>query len=485
MDYQQSLDYLHHLIRFGWKPGLQRMDYLMKALGNPEQSLAAVHVGGTNGKGSTCAMTTTVLREAGYRVAAFTKPHLQHWNERMTIDGRHIPEEKVAELVTLLSGIVEGMEAHGVDHATEFEVTTAAMFKYFADEHVDLSIVEVGLGGTLDSTNVLPTPLASVITNVAYDHMDILGSTISEIAGHKAGIIKPGGLVITESQNPEVLRVIDRKVRENGARLWRVIPDGAEAGGVSDGGPPAADVPEVRAEAVVTYRGLAVNREGCRLDVTTPDATHHDLKVSLLGAHQMMNAATAVAVITALRRLGWEIDDESLRRGLETARWPGRLEVVQDDPLTIIDGAHNHDGAAVLRDAIERIFPDHRLTLVIGILADKEISTVLNELVPLAERVIVTRPDSSRAADPAVVAEEARRVAGVEAGAGRPAPADITVIEKPESAVRRALEEAGRGSADPLAPGGPRDPRPPLVLITGSLYLIGKIRGLWFDEVTW
>ncbi len=464
LDYQQAMNYLHGLARFGSKPGLQRMDYLLAALDHPERSLRAIHVGGTNGKGSTCAMTTTILREAGYRVAAFTKPHLQSYTERMTIDGRHIPREKVAELVTRLADMAEGMEAHGVDHATEFEVTTAAMLKYFADERVDLAVVEVGLGGLLDSTNVLPSPLVSVITNVDYDHTEVLGSTLTEIAGQKAGIIKPGGFVVTAAQAPEALAVIEARARQMGARLWRVEPEGRAA---PAGSAPRATDPR---PDLVTYHPLAVDRDGCRLAVTTPRESYGDLRVSLLGAHQVINAATAVAVIAALRERGVAVDDDSLRRGLAKARWPGRLEVVQRDPLVIIDGAHNHDGARVLRDAVTTIFPERRVTLVIGILADKQIPAVLGELVPMAEKVIVTRPDSPRAADPAAVAAEVRRLAGSAAGAGVATP--VRVIDKPEEAVATAIDEATR-------------PGPPLVLVTGSLYLIGKIRGMWFEEVSW
>ncbi len=493
MDYRQAMDYLHKLARFGSKPGLQRMDYLLAALGNPERSLRAIHVGGTNGKGSTCAMTTTILRQAGYRVAAFTKPHLQSFTERTMIDGQPIPEGKVAELVSRLAKIADGMEAHGVDHATEFEMSTALMFKHFADERVDFAVIEVGLGGLLDSTNVLPSPLVSVITNIDYDHTEILGSTLTEIADQKAGIIKPGGFVVTASQAPEALAVIAGRARDKAARLWRVVPEESVA-------EPGAGSPDL-----ITYRALAVDRDGCALNVTTPRETYRDLQVPLLGAHQVINAATAVGVIAALRERGVAVGAEAVRRGLAKARWPGRIEVMQRDPLVIIDGAHNHDGARVLRDAIETIFPKHRVSLVVGILADKEIPAVLGELVPLAEKVIVTRPDSSRAADPRAVAEAVREAASPAqlayhgGGADPLRPAFVRVIETPAEAVRTAVDEATRegrvGSVARVKPSAaseaaagwddPAGARPPLVLVTGSLYLIGKIRSMWFDKVEW
>ncbi|MHB0886548.1 MAG: bifunctional folylpolyglutamate synthase/dihydrofolate synthase [Bacillota bacterium] len=509
MDYQQAMDYLHKLARFGSKPGLQRMDYLLAALGNPERSLRAIHVGGTNGKGSTCAMTTTILRQAGYRVAAFTKPHLQSFTERTMIDGQPIPEGKVAELVSRLAKIADGMEAHGVDHATEFEMSTALMFKHFADERVDFAVIEVGLGGLLDSTNVLPSPLVSVITNIDYDHTEILGSTLTEIADQKAGIIKPGGFVVTAAQAPEALAVIEGRARAKAARLWRVVPEesAAETGAGPRGGAAGAEAGSRDAHSpdLITYRALAVDQDGSALNVTTPRETYRDLQVPLLGAHQVINAATAVGVIAALRERGVAVEADAVRRGLEKARWPGRIEVMQRDPLVIIDGAHNHDGARVLRDAIGTIFPKHRVSLVVGILADKEIPAVLGELVPLAERVIVTRPESSRAADPRAVAEAVRGVASAAqlayhgGGADPLRPPFVRVIETPAEAVRTAVDEAARGgrvgvvarvkpSAAVGAAAGWEDPagdRPPLVLVTGSLYLIGKIRSMWFDKVEW
>lgn len=424
MNYDEAMDYLRSLTKFGINLGLGRIEELLRRLGDPHRSgLDIIHIGGTNGKGSTTAMLSEILREAGCRVGAFTSPHLHSYTERYRINGAQIKPERVAALLTELRPHLDAMVADGYEHPTEFEVGTALAFLYFSREKVDCLLLEVGLGGAIDSTNVAPSVL-SVITNVAMDHMDYLGHTIKEIAAVKAGIIKPGTPVVTAATG-EGLQVIEKHCREKGCRLTRV---GRE----------------------LTWEPLSHSLSGQRFSVTGQKGLYRDLTIKLLGRHQLVNAATAIAAAENLSERGMPVGAGSIYRGLASALWPGRLEVFNRKPLTIIDGAHNYEGARSLKQALVEYFPGRDIVLVMGMLADKERTRVVGELVPGARAVVVTRPDSPRSGDWQRLAELA----------GRFVP-EVHLEEDVGEALKRAGNLAG--------PEG-------LVCVTGSLYVVAEAR---------
>lgn len=423
MNFKEALEYLTNLTKFGFNFGLGRIEELLNRLDNPHRGLKIIHIGGTNGKGSTTAMLAAILQEAGYRVGTFTSPHLHSYTERYLINGVEIAEERMAELIWELRPHLEAMVAEGFEHPTEFEVCTALAFLYFSREKVDFLVLEVGLGGAIDSTNVV-TPLLSVITNIAMDHMDYLGNTIEEIARVKAGIIKPGVPVVTAAAG-EGLEVIEEVCRENNSRLTLVGRD-------------------------VIWEHLSLSTAGQRFTIRGRRGVYENLLLPLLGRHQQVNAATAVAAVEILMDLGVALSVEAVRDGLAATRWPGRLEIMRREPLVIIDVAHNYDGARSLRRALEEYFPGRGLVLVIGMLGDKERARVAAELAAAARAVVVTKPNSPRAGNWQELAVEA----------GRYAP-EVHVIENIEEAVKKALSLAG-----------PEE----MVCITGSFYMVAEAR---------
>jgi len=425
MEYQAALDYLHSLYRFGSRLGLERVKYLLQLAGNPQHRVRAVHVAGTNGKGSVTTMVASMLMAAGYRTGMYISPHLERFTERTRVDGREIPGPEVAGLVSRLVPLIERMVAEGYEHPTEFEVVTAMAFLYFAEQETDLVALEVGLGGRYDATNVVD-PLVSVITNISFDHMDRLGNTLPEIAYQKAGIIKRLGTVVTGARG-DALEVIAGVAREESARLIVVGKD-------------------------VTWEEISSSMAGQVMNLHTPTRAYRGLELSLLGRHQQGNAATAVAAVECLAAAGYPVPVEAIFAGVKAAAWPGRLEIMDHDPLVILDGAHNEDGARQLARALQDIVPHRRLYLVLGLLGDKSARDVLAHLVPLAAGVVVTRPPSPRALPPAQLAQEVAALGG------------LAVVE----------EDIGRAIALARAKAGRED----VVCVTGSLYLVGWARSV-------
>ncbi len=434
MHYDEALEFLSNLTKFGINLGLGRIRRLLELLGNPHHHLRVVHIGGTNGKGSTAVMVAKVLEAAGYRAGLFTSPHLHSYTERYLTNGRPISEEKFAELLERLKPLLEQMVRDGFEHPTEFEVCTALGFLYFFEEKVDFLVLEVGLGGAIDSTNVVENPLVSVITNVAFDHMDYLGKTIREIASVKAGIIKPGGYVVTAADDPEALEVIESECRAKGASLLRV---GRE----------------------IRWELKEAAPDGTSFHLQSPWGTYRDLWVPLAGQYQAKNAATALGALEIMSNVhGVRMRfPEHLREGFAASRWPARLELLSKNPGILVDVTHNHDGARALRRALESIYDYRRLILVIGMLGDKEREKVVAELAPLAEAVIVTKPLSPRAGDWQRLADEARRYVS-----------SVRLIAEIADAVDAAIEEAG-----------PED----LVCITGSFYMVSDARAYLLDRL--
>lgn len=426
MDYREAIDYLESLMRFGIKLELDRISLLLRRLGDPHLRVPVVHIGGTNGKGSTAAMVASILKAAGYCTGLFTSPHLHSYTERFLTDGRPIPPEVFADLVAEIRPVVTQVAAETGEEPTEFEVLTALAFLYYARRKTDVLVLEVGMGGEYDATNVVPDPLVAIITNVGWDHMDRLGNTIAEIARAKAGIVKPGGWAVTAAEG-EALAVIRERCRRVGARLFEV----AECARVGSG---------------------ELLPQGQRFDLKVFDRDYPNLFLPLLGEHQVKNAATAVvACEVASRFRGLAVPPEAVRRGLAEVRWPGRLERVGSHPAVILDVAHNWNAAEALRNSLEALgYHNHNLVLVLALLADKEREKIVGTLAPLARAVVVTRPLSPRAGAWEEVAELARAYAE-----------EVYLEPEIPAAVTRACSLAG--------PDG-------TVVITGSFYMVGEAR---------
>lgn len=425
MNYEKSLEYITNLAKFGFNLGLDRIEKLLQLLGNPEKDLKVIHVGGTNGKGSTSAMLGSILKEAGFQVGIFTSPHLHCYRERTSINGKNISEDNFARLITKIEPLVRQMVDAGHEHPTEFEVSTALTLLYFYEQQVDLVILEVGLGGEIDSTNVVD-PLLSVITNVTMEHMEYLGDTIAEIATVKAGIIKEQKPIITATDNSEVLGIIQGKAKENNSQLYHVL---------------------TRCRWEVKDTTL----EGIKFSLSTKNNHYGNLQLSMLGSHQLVNCATAITVIEVLQDVyNYSINLDAIHAGLKNVKWAARLEIVSHNPMVVIDGAHNVAGAKCLSEALTTVFKYEKLVLVFGMLADKEREKVVNLLAPLAKKIVVTKPNSPRSGDWQQVADEAKNYTE-----------QVWVEEDVSRAVQLGIELAE-----------PDD----LVCICGSLYMVAKAR---------
>jgi dihydrofolate synthase/folylpolyglutamate synthase len=403
--YSEAIEFLYGLQVFGARPGLESTFELAGLVGNPQEKLRFIHVAGTNGKGSTCAMLESVYRAAGLRVGLFTSPHLVSFRERIQINRQLIPEEDVVRLVESLQNVSPQM------NTTLFEFTTVMALKFFAEQKCDLVIWETGLGGRLDATNIV-TPLASVITNIAFDHQQWLGDTLEKIAAEKGGIIKLGIPIVTSVAEPSARAVIERIARERHAPLiqagsgeeqWGVIPNSNKSELMKD--------------------------------------------LSLVGEHQKLNAALALATVELLQPKILVAED-AIRAGLADVNWPGRLQLIQraNGQKILLDGAHNLAGAEVLREAVENIFPAKKRTLIIGILQDKNWRLICGQIAPLAEKIIAVPVASERTASPVELAAECRAAQPV---------AEIIAGDSLKDALQRSGDDE-------------------FIFITGSLYLVGE-----------
>lgn len=356
-----SFDAIEYLLTPRWQTvslGLSRTEELLAGLGEPQDTLRFVHVAGTNGKGSTCAFIASVLQCAGYRVGLFTSPALYTFEERIRVDGIPIPREDLQAITDEIRNVAEAMD----EHPTEFELLTALAFCYFAREKCDIVVAEVGLGGRLDSTNVIKAPEASVITPVSLDHCELLGDSLEAIAREKAGIIKPGVPVVSAAQDPSVLAVIENVAREAGSKLFMVDPSKL-AGDPAD----------------YSYK------------------QHRDLQLGLVGSFQLQNAACALETLDVLRSEGWNISEEAIREGMRSVHWPGRFEVVCSDPIIIFDGAHNEAGMEAFANTLEQRYPDSFRIVITGVLADKDYASMARILAGVADQIITITPENPRA----------------------------------------------------------------------------------------
>ncbi len=437
--YIKALEWIHSLGRFGSKPGLERMDAMLEALGDPHPGLRYVHVAGTNGKGSTAAMLASIMTKAGYRTGLYTSPYLQSFNNRMTVNGIDVSSGELVDLVDLVRPVVESVSIQRkLGQPTEFEVVTLMAFLFFAQKKVDLVVLEVGLGGRLDATNVI-VPLLSVITNVSLDHTQVLGDTVEEVAGEKAGIIKPKVPVITAAEEPAVLEVIGNKAEDVGAPVYRRFLAGQEhfkSAGLFDFSPRSF----IPGGQYFSYRGFK---------------TFYDrLFIPLLGQYQLVNASLAVAASELLKDRSFNIPGRAVHEGLAETVWPGRLELIGEKPLLVIDGAHNPGAVKKLSEAVSVYFNYRRLVLIAGIMADKDARSMLAELLPLVDMAIFTRPSLPRAADPGDLASIA--VNELHYDKNR-----VVIVNEVKAALNRALSVAQEED---------------MILVTGSFYTISDVR---------
>ena len=425
------IDRIHEFNRFGMVLGLDRMEELLRRLGNPQDDLKVIHVAGTNGKGSVSKYLEEGLSACGYKMGLYTSPYIETFNERIRYDGADISDGDLEYYGQKVVSAAEAMVADGLDSPTEFEVVTAIAFLYFAGRQADITILEVGLGGIGDSTNVVKSPLASVITSISYDHMAQLGSSLAEIAVNKAGIIKTGCPVIANVPQRDAAKIIARKAYAMGSRLYDI--SGIRAA-VSD------ETPFSQKVSMELY-----------------EKSYSDVEISMVGRHQAENLKTALATLEILRKSGAvKLDREALYEGLKRARQPGRFEVISEDPLVIIDGAHNEAGAQALQETMAQHFAGKKILLVAGILADKEIDSIVKFLTKITDHIIVTEPHNPRKLAAEKLAEHV-----ADFGVAAEAVSDV------EAAVHRAKE---------LADGYD------VILFAGSLYLIGDVRRLWRNE---
>lgn len=389
--YKEALDYIYSLTDYEKQSAyryapehfdLRRMERLMALLGNPHHHFQSVHIAGTKGKGSTAAMIASILRAAGYKTGLYTSPHLHTFRERIQLDGQLIGEQTVADLTERLQPLVGQIEG-----LTTFEIMTALAFLYFAEERADLAVLEVGMGGRLDATNIV-TPLVAVITSLSYDHTQYLGHTLALIAGEKAGIIKEGAVVVSAPQSPEAMAIIEETCQKRGALLFRVGEQWIWQGGESN----------LEGQSFTVHcLSPQLPAHPLRYERFSRQTHRHRYWIPLLGEHQLDNATTAVAVAELLPALGVHIPEEAIVQGLRQVRWPGRLEILNRAPFLVVDGAHNADSAHKLAMALRKHFRYERLFLIFGASLEKDIDGMLQELLPLVHRAIITQARHPRA----------------------------------------------------------------------------------------
>ncbi len=431
--YDAALDYLYSFVDFSMQKAdtysparfkLERMEKLNASMGLPTAKYPSIHVAGTKGKGSVCILCANALQEAGYKVGLYTSPHLDDYAERIQIDGQFIPHAGLVEMVEHIKPYVAA-----IPELTTFEITTALAFWYFQQQQVDVAVIEVGLGGRLDATNVV-RPIVSVITSISYDHTHLLGNTLSQIAGEKAGIIKPGIPAVSSPQVDEAGQVIEQVAHARSAPFTLVGRD-------------------------IMYECMAHSLEGQTIRVWK-EGDHNEpltLSIPFLGAHQAANAATAYTALEIFNRSGLKVDREAIQRGFPRAFWPGRFEIIQKSQPVVLDCAHNRDSALKLRQTLEEYFPGRQATMVFGASEDKDIAGMLAELMPLVKQLVTVKSFHPRAIDP----DKLVQMAGPY---GRP----IHCVEHVPEAMETALQE--------VDPDG-------LVLVTGSIFVVAEARKYW------
>ena len=417
MNYQQAIEFLEISNWMGSRLGLSRVKQLLHLAGDPQSKMQFIHVAGTNGKGSTAAMLASVLQEAGYKTGLYTSPHLRKYNERIRIDGEDVSDEEMCRAAEILERCVEQMD----DRPTVFERITALAMVCFERAGCDAVVLEVGMGGRLDATNVVDRPACSVLCHIDLDHTEILGDTIAKIAEEKAGIIKQGCPAVAQKQSEEALEVFRRTCEELDSPLTVTDPQ------------------------LLTVKKQSL--DGQIFDYRD----RRDLQIPLIANYQLVNVMGVLDTVDVLQQNGWHISEDALRVGLRKTRWAGRFEVLSRDPLMIIDGAHNPDGAQQLAECLATYLPDKKITFLMGVMADKDYRQMLRTVAPFAKRFVTVTPDSSRS----LPCEELARVAMEETG--RPA--------VPGGDVKSGFALARQGLA-----------KDDVLCIFGSLYQVGDVQ---------
>lgn len=427
MKYDEAINYINDVNKFGSRLGLASIGKLLKLLGNPQNGLKYIHIGGTNGKGSTASYLANVLMAGGYKTGLFTSPFIERFNERIQIDGEDIRDESLGRITGIIRDKANIMVKEGYDHPTTFEIITAIGFMYFQEEKVDCVVLEVGLGGRFDSTNIIEKPLASVITTIDYDHIDALGSTLKEIAYQKGGIIKENSLVVSYPQDEEALSVLKEISKEKDSEFV------------------LCEMENVKIKST--------SNEGAIFDFKYKDIEIEDVEISMVGEYQVYNAALALTTLFVLKENNLiSIEEADMRQGLKATKWPGRLEVLGKEPIFLIDGAHNAQGAFQLNKAL-KLFNYNRLILGIGILKDKDTTRMIELLAPLADAIVVTEVNMPRRLEAEALKEKASKYCE-----------EIYIEKNVNKAIKKTLELANEDD---------------MIVFGGSLYLIGEVRTLY------
>ena len=371
MSYKETLEYIHSVCWKGSRPGLERTEELLSMMGNPQNNLKYIHVAGTNGKGSVCSMLSTVLRRAGYKTGLYTSPFVRYFNERMMIDGQMISNDELSCVTEYVKQFADKME----DVPTEFELITAIAFEYFSRNKCDIVVLETGMGGRLDSTNIINTTVLSVITGIALDHIAYLGDTLGAIATEKAGIIKNNIPVVYGGKSVEAYEAISKVAKEKNSILHTATDS--------------------------EFSNIEFSLRGCTLD--TPQ--FKKLFVSLVGDYQPSNIATALKCLSVLKSIGMNIGEEEIRSGMAEVYWPARFEIINEEPLMIYDGAHNPEGLRACVDSIKRFFGEKKVNIISGVMADKDVNSMLPVIAEVADEVFTVTPNNPRSMDSKVYAE--------------------------------------------------------------------------------
>lgn len=423
------MSWLEDTKKLGSKPGLESISELLGLLGNPQDEYKSIHVTGTNGKGSTSAITASILKAAGYRVGLFTSPHLSRITESIQVNRDEIPDDKIQAIIELIREKIPVLESSGVRHPTHFEVLTTIAFQYFAEEGVDFAVVEVGLGGRDDATNVIRSDV-SIITNISLEHTHILGDTKLEIAKIKAGIIKPNTALITAEKDPTIINFFKEYCHERNSKMLQV----------------GSELRPVLNESSIN---------GVNFNLEAGDLRYEGLQLSLIGEHQMLNAACAIGAVAVLKENGCNVSETSIREGLVSVVWPGRLEIVGREPLIVLDGAKDLMAARALRRAVLDVFDFDRLFMVVSFSSDKDIEGMLGQWTDLTDFFFVTSHRiKTRAAEPLVISDVLSKLE-----------ARYEVVPVVSDAIERARELASVND---------------LIVVSGSVFLVGEAREVWF-----
>lgn len=426
MNYQDAIEYIHGLKRFGSKPGLERIRALAERLGNPQDHLRFVHIAGTNGKGSTAAFVASMLTSAGYKTGLYTSPFLVRFNERIQLDGENISDMDLAGYISRVREAVDGMVSAGMEHPTEFEVITALAFLYYYEKGCDVVVLEVGLGGRFDATNIISGAVVSVITKIQMDHMEILGNTLSEIAYEKAGIIRENGSVVTYPQEKAALETIEAVCREKNAMLYYANPK---------------ELTEVEIKpGLLSFRHPRYGK----------------IETGIMGLHQVYNASVAIKVIEVMNNAGFDIRPACILEGFKRTVWPGRFELLMRNPDFYVDGGHNPDGIRSFVETFRRLYPGRKAIVIFGVMRDKDYETMIREIADITQRFFAVTPDTPRALSAKNLTKVMRKYCN-----------DVECSDTIKEAVDRSVKMASKGD---------------IIVSLGSLYYIGQVRTLICTE---